>query len=109
MSALLNVGEYAALNKLIAFVPCSDTVTHAGTLLQVLNVYASNCRFVAPKVFAASAGVAFCDPHVLAMLSRNSRKFWIPVAVETPAEGGGTVPSRFFVMEYDVSPIGTWN
>ena len=60
----LNDGEYAAVNRLIAFCPWSVTVTQEGALIaQVANEYASNWRFVATGglVFAAIAAPGWFD------------------------------------------------
>src|SRR6266550_1609850 len=106
-----NDGEYAAVNRLIAFVPCSVTVTHEGALMaHVAKEYASYCRFVAigVGVFAAFAGVGFCVPQTLCTTSRNRRKFWTPVDVVTPGDVGGATPSSVvFVILKSGGPIGT--
>src|SRR5712664_2134317 len=92
----LNVGSYAAVNRLIAFVPCSVMVAHEGTLFaHVLNRYDSYRRGTLSTGFAAPPVlITFAAPHVLAMPSRNRRPICSPAAVATPGDEGGVEPSR---------------
>src|SRR5262252_11231961 len=109
MFAGSNDGAYAAVKRLMAFVPCSLTVAHDATLFgQVVNWYDSNRRSAeSTGLAAAPLLITFCVPHALTTPSRNRRPACCPADGTTPGDAGGAVPSSARVIVYEEIPIGT--